>query len=421
MPTQHPGAAHVTPVAYGPPQSYHYFDGQQPVYAPHHPSPLHGSHLVQSPAFFTPPPNSSAIQYGYTPSQLGGHEYRTDGFAGQQHQAPLRVVQPPSAPYSLPPMTRYQPPPTNYQGNLHVYPPGIHVPRMDRARPGQRYEVTHEMIYPRVPNDVTAEERVQSGPTLSEDQVMQAASPSAAVSTPLMQGPPRQAQEDSRMISSPGISGGGVDKNCSSAGNSSSATASTSRRRRLVWTPDLHNRFVKAVKEIGIDTAVPKAILQHMGVHGLTRENVASHLQKYREAAKKIEDSRERRNTNEPAAEVEEVTDMPTEDTREGGIEQNSVNHAFRADENADCSPSSGSLKFGKEKRDEESGVTLGRRANQLGPPLRGGNRSGSRQERSWQDREGLAGDEDPRQNEDVDARPSPGTSASQTSGRKQL
>jgi len=54
------------------------------------------------------------------------------------------------------------------------------------------------------------------------------------------------------------------------------------KRTRLVWTEELHQRFVEAVERIGIDKAVPKAILETMGVKGLTRENVASHLQKYR-------------------------------------------------------------------------------------------------------------------------------------------
>lgn len=77
-------------------------------------------------------------------------------------------------------------------------------------------------------------------------------------------------------------------RDSSSTENSPSATVSTARTRRLHWTPDLHGRFVKAVDEIGLDVAVPKLILQSMGVHGLTRENVASHLQKYREAMKKL-------------------------------------------------------------------------------------------------------------------------------------
>ncbi|KAL9676305.1 hypothetical protein QQ045_004519 [Rhodiola kirilowii] len=36
------------------------------------------------------------------------------------------------------------------------------------------------------------------------------------------------------------------------------------------------------VAHLGIKTAVPKTILLMMSVDGLTRENVASHLQKYR-------------------------------------------------------------------------------------------------------------------------------------------
>ncbi|XP_020580707.1 transcription factor PCL1-like [Phalaenopsis equestris] len=54
------------------------------------------------------------------------------------------------------------------------------------------------------------------------------------------------------------------------------------KRPRLVWTPQLHKRFVEVVAHLGIKNAVPKTIMQLMNVDGLTRENVASHLQKYR-------------------------------------------------------------------------------------------------------------------------------------------
>ncbi|KAK1297884.1 Two-component response regulator ARR18 [Acorus calamus] len=57
---------------------------------------------------------------------------------------------------------------------------------------------------------------------------------------------------------------------------------SSSKRPRLVWTPQLHKRFVDVVMHLGIKNAVPKTIMQLMNVEGLTRENVASHLQKYR-------------------------------------------------------------------------------------------------------------------------------------------
>jgi SHAQKYF class myb-like DNA-binding protein len=50
----------------------------------------------------------------------------------------------------------------------------------------------------------------------------------------------------------------------------------------VVWSVELHQQFVNAVNSLGIDKAVPKRILDLMGVAGLTRENVASHLQKYR-------------------------------------------------------------------------------------------------------------------------------------------
>ncbi|KAG9396857.1 Myb-like DNA-binding domain [Carpediemonas membranifera] len=53
-------------------------------------------------------------------------------------------------------------------------------------------------------------------------------------------------------------------------------------RRRLVWTPELHQRFVTAVRVLGIKSSVPKNVLQLMNVEGITRENVASRLQKFR-------------------------------------------------------------------------------------------------------------------------------------------
>ena len=65
--------------------------------------------------------------------------------------------------------------------------------------------------------------------------------------------------------------------------------ARTLKRQRLVWTPQLHKRFVEAVAHLGIKNAVPKTIMQLMNVEGLTRENVASHLQKYRLYLKRMQ------------------------------------------------------------------------------------------------------------------------------------
>ena len=53
---------------------------------------------------------------------------------------------------------------------------------------------------------------------------------------------------------------------------------------QVEWTQELHERFVNAVETLGADKAVPSKILEHMGpiAVGLTRQNVASHLQKHR-------------------------------------------------------------------------------------------------------------------------------------------
>ncbi|OIW03207.1 hypothetical protein TanjilG_21839 [Lupinus angustifolius] len=73
------------------------------------------------------------------------------------------------------------------------------------------------------------------------------------------------------------------------SGNGADEPARTLKRPRLVWTPQLHKRFVDAVAHLGIKSAVPKTIMQFMSVDGLTRENVASHLQKYRLYLKRMQ------------------------------------------------------------------------------------------------------------------------------------
>ncbi|PSS08140.1 Two-component response regulator like [Actinidia chinensis var. chinensis] len=62
----------------------------------------------------------------------------------------------------------------------------------------------------------------------------------------------------------------------------------TQKKPRVVWSIELHRKFVAAVNQLGIEKAVPKRILDLMNVEGLTRENVASHLQKYRLYLKRI-------------------------------------------------------------------------------------------------------------------------------------
>ncbi|XP_076947722.1 transcription factor PCL1-like isoform X2 [Bidens hawaiensis] len=72
-------------------------------------------------------------------------------------------------------------------------------------------------------------------------------------------------------------------------GGEEADSARTSKRIRLVWTPQLHKRFVEVVAHLGVKNAVPKTITQLMNVEGLTRENVASHLQKYRLYLKRMQ------------------------------------------------------------------------------------------------------------------------------------
>ncbi|XP_018478856.1 two-component response regulator ARR2 isoform X2 [Raphanus sativus] len=65
-------------------------------------------------------------------------------------------------------------------------------------------------------------------------------------------------------------------------GDDDKEDSSSLKKRRVVWSVELHQQFVAAVNHLGVDKAVPKKILEIMNVPGLTRENVASHLQKYR-------------------------------------------------------------------------------------------------------------------------------------------
>ncbi|KAL9688314.1 hypothetical protein QQ045_032735 [Rhodiola kirilowii] len=59
------------------------------------------------------------------------------------------------------------------------------------------------------------------------------------------------------------------------------SAAAAKKKKRVNWTADLHNKFIDAMEKIG-PNAVPKEILKVMNVSWLTRANVASHLQKYK-------------------------------------------------------------------------------------------------------------------------------------------
>ncbi|XP_038718569.1 myb family transcription factor PHL8-like isoform X1 [Tripterygium wilfordii] len=58
---------------------------------------------------------------------------------------------------------------------------------------------------------------------------------------------------------------------------------STDAKPRLKWTPELHQKFVEAVNQLGgADKATPKGLMRVMGIHGLTLYHLKSHLQKDR-------------------------------------------------------------------------------------------------------------------------------------------
>ncbi|GAB2280265.1 hypothetical protein Dimus_014907 [Dionaea muscipula] len=58
---------------------------------------------------------------------------------------------------------------------------------------------------------------------------------------------------------------------------------STDAKPRLKWTPELHQRFVEAINQLGgADKATPKSLMRVMGIPGLTLYHLKSHLQKFR-------------------------------------------------------------------------------------------------------------------------------------------
>ncbi|KAF5831490.1 hypothetical protein DUNSADRAFT_13048 [Dunaliella salina] len=94
--------------------------------------------------------------------------------------------------------------------------------------------------------------------------------------------PPPYQQQPVGHASSTGTTGTDMTEEDDEQGS-----ARTVKRARLVWTPQLHKRFEEAVEKLGHEKAVPKNIMQEMNIEGLTRENVASHLQKWRLLEKK--------------------------------------------------------------------------------------------------------------------------------------
>ena len=100
-----------------------------------------------------------------------------------------------------------------------------------------------------------------------------------------------EEEEDGVVITDEGAAaGGGGEKRtrrptvASAAGGGGGVKRDSPSKQfisRLEWTEELHRLFVASINALG-PTATPVTILEEMKVEGVTRENVASHLQKYR-------------------------------------------------------------------------------------------------------------------------------------------
>ncbi|XP_060170149.1 putative two-component response regulator ARR21 isoform X1 [Lycium barbarum] len=76
-----------------------------------------------------------------------------------------------------------------------------------------------------------------------------------------------------------------------SADNKDGSKLKGLKKVKVEWTTSLHHKFLVAIIEIGLDKVTPLKILDHMKVPGLTRDNVASHLQRYRIFLQRVTDS----------------------------------------------------------------------------------------------------------------------------------
>ncbi|KAF6135364.1 hypothetical protein GIB67_027238 [Kingdonia uniflora] len=123
------------------------------------------------------------------------------------------------------------------------------------------------------------------------------------------EGSPKSLKTESSLCSHPQSKNVKIDSNVGVNGtkkapstfhSSSCGTKKNRKKLKVDWTSELHKQFVQAVEQLGVEQAIPSRILELMKVEGLTRHNVASHLQKYRMHRKHIEPKEDDRRWQHP-------------------------------------------------------------------------------------------------------------------------
>src|SRR3990167_3996759 len=73
---------------------------------------------------------------------------------------------------------------------------------------------------------------------------------------------------------------------CTEKYNAVPGSKARSNKKRMTWSHEMEILFLKSVNSLQPAQCTPSNILREMGVTHLTREQVSSHLQKYRNRQK---------------------------------------------------------------------------------------------------------------------------------------